>query len=382
MSDKILFVDDEPAILVGLQRVLRSEFDVTTAVGGAAGLLRIQHHGPFAVVVSDRRMPGMDGIEFLLKVKEAAPDTIRIMLTGQADLQTAIDAVNEDNIFRFLRKPCEKEKLVKSLNDGLAQYRLVCAEKELLEDTLRGSVHVLTEVLSLVNPAGFSRAARVRRYVEHVVRSLALRNPWKFEIAAMMSQLGCVILDPDIVEAVYSGQKLSPEDQEQYECHPQVAEELLKNIPRMESVAWMIAHQSKPLTAARSGSSREDADMRLGAQILRAALTYDVLLHVRHSRVEAATYLIRKGVDAKIVDALVELEPEIAGQGSRTINVADLTVGMILEQEIRTKTGLLVAARGQEVTPPLWLHLSNFAEQGAIGNTIEVSVRTANPKPN
>ena len=78
----------------------------------------------------------------------------------------------------------------------MAQYRLVCAEKELLEKTLRGTVYVLTEVLSVVSPAAFSRAMRVRRYVQHIVTRLALGNPWKFEVAAMMSQLGCVTLRP------------------------------------------------------------------------------------------------------------------------------------------------------------------------------------------
>ena len=247
MSDKILFVDDEPILLQGYQRLLRKDFQISTAVGGAAALLLIKHEGPFGVVISDMRMPGMDGIEFLLKVRKIAPDTVRVMLTGGSDLEVAIHAVNEGNIFRFLSKPANKETLVRTLTDSLTQYHLVCAEKELLENTLRGTVYVLTEVLSLVSPAAFSRAARVRRYVQHVVTKLSLGSPWKFEVAAMMSQLGCVTLDPNTLETVYSGQDLSPEEEAQYATHPRVAQDLLKNIPRMESIAWMIAHQFQPL---------------------------------------------------------------------------------------------------------------------------------------
>jgi len=90
----------------------------------------MQRMGPFAVVVSDMRMPGMNGAEFLAKAREKAPDTVRMLLTGHADLDTAIEAVNQGNIFRFLTKPCEKEVLVKAIQSGVAQYRATAADKE------------------------------------------------------------------------------------------------------------------------------------------------------------------------------------------------------------------------------------------------------------
>src|SRR5208337_3215800 len=192
----------------------------------------------------------------------------RIMLTGTSELQTAIDAVNEGSVYRFLSKPSNKDILVRTLTDAMAQHRLICAEKELLEKTLRGTVYVLTEVLSVVSPAAFSRAMRVRRYVQHVVTRLGLGSPWKFEVAAMMSQLGCVTLDPNTLETVYSGQDLSAEEEAQYATHPLVAQDLLKSIPRMESIAWMIAHQFQPLPSEWDTGDREMAETRLGAQIL------------------------------------------------------------------------------------------------------------------
>lgn len=375
MSEKVLFVDDEPVLLQGYQRLLRKDFDVATAVGGAAAVTMIQHLGPFAVVLSDMRMPGMNGIEFLFKVKTLAPDTVRIMLTGASELRTAIDAVNEGNIFRFLSKPSNKEILVKTLTDALAQHHLICAEKELLEETLRGTIYALTEVLSVVSPAAFSRAMRVRRYVQHVVARLSLGSPWKFEVAAMMSQLGCVTLDPNTIETVYAGGELSVEEKAQYMNHPRVAQELLKNIPRLKPIACMIAHQYEGVPADGTLDPRELADVRLGAQIIRAALTFDTFLRKGHARVEAAHYLTKtcQGLDRKVIEAMMELEPETTGNAARNLQICELANGMILDQDVRTEKGLLVAAKGQEITSPLLLKLKSFMGKGAIADEVAVS---------
>jgi DNA-binding NarL/FixJ family response regulator len=133
MADKILFVDDEPLVLDGYKRMLRGKFEVDTAIGGDKGLDAIQINGPYGVVISDMRMPGMNGAEFLALVRQKAPETVRMLLTGYTDLDAAIDAVNEGNIFRYLSKPCEQEMLVKAINLGLAQYRSVTSEKMLLK---------------------------------------------------------------------------------------------------------------------------------------------------------------------------------------------------------------------------------------------------------
>jgi len=118
-----------------LQRALRSEFHIEIAGGSEAGLQVLTRDGPFAVVVSDLRMPVMDGVQFLSRVKAVSPDSIRVMLTGQADLNAAIAAVNEGNIFRFLTKPCPPATMSKVLEASLEQYRLVTAERELLQNT-------------------------------------------------------------------------------------------------------------------------------------------------------------------------------------------------------------------------------------------------------
>ena len=191
---RYLIVDDESNLLEGLQRLLRKGFSVDTATGGEAGLNLLAVAGPFAVVMSDMRMPGMNGVQFLTAVRQRWPETVRLMLTGNADIQTAVDAVNEGCVFRFLTKPCPDDVLKGALQAALAQYQLITAEKELLEKTLYGSVKVLTEILALVNPAAFSRASRVHHTVQHLVQQLGLRDAWRYEIAAMLSQIGCVAL--------------------------------------------------------------------------------------------------------------------------------------------------------------------------------------------
>jgi response regulator RpfG family c-di-GMP phosphodiesterase len=376
MEDKVLLVDDEMAILEGYQRLLRNEFHTDIAAGGAAALTAISSKGPYAVVVSDMRMPGMDGVQFLNKVKATQPEIVRIMLTGNADLQTAVSAVNEGNIFRFLTKPCTKETLAKTLTAGLMQYRLVVAEKELLEKTLSGSVSVLTEVLSLVNPIAFSRSARIRRYIHHIAAKLALPSPWRFEVAGMMSQLGCVTLLPETLEDLYAGKTLSPEEQARVDAHPAVAADLLSKIPRMEPIAWMIAHQNELPTVDGDISDRDMADMRLGAAILRVTVAFDELLRREDmSRTEAAHRLARqfRDVDRRVFEALVEVEPEADARQTRACGIEELAAGMILEQDVRTVTGMLIVSRGQEVTLPLIVKLKNFLKKAQIESSVTVS---------
>lgn len=380
MSDKVLLVDDEPSVLDGYKRLLYKELPVETAVGGAQGLATLAEHGPFAVVVSDMRMPGMDGIQFLKKVREASPETVRLMLTGNNDLATATEAVNEGNIFRFLNKPCPKDALLKAIQAGIHQYRLITAEKELLEKTLSSAIQVLTEVLSLVNPAAFSRSVRMRRYVQHMVAELGLPDAWRFEVAAMMSQLGCVTLHPETVDAVYAGQKLSPDEQARYNQHPLVARDLLSKIPRLEPVAWMITHQNDSLQIGLAEHDISEVDIvSLGSQILKTSLAFDQLatkgLSVNESWQELRNH--PQEYDPVLVSTLKTLPALTEAMELRTCAINELRIGMVLQEEVRAVNGILVVAKGQEITPSLMMRLQNFWEKKAIGNNILVMKRKA-----
>lgn len=145
ISQKILFVDDESLLLEGIKRQLRREFDITIAEGGEIALSIIAEHGPFAVVVSDYNMPGMDGITFLKTVSQNAPQTVLVMLTGRAELDVAVNALHNAHIARFLHKPCPQQLLRETLTDGLEQYRLRRSE-QLLQRQLQQSNQQLLQL--------------------------------------------------------------------------------------------------------------------------------------------------------------------------------------------------------------------------------------------
>jgi len=137
MSSVVLFVDDEPEITEGLKRTLRKEpYDVITANSASAALELLEAYG-VDVVISDEKMPGMTGTEFLAIVKNRYPETIRMVLTGQASLEAAIRAINDGRIYRFLTKPCNDMDLAFTIQQALRQKELVKKANQLLRISRR-----------------------------------------------------------------------------------------------------------------------------------------------------------------------------------------------------------------------------------------------------
>lgn len=371
MDQKILFVDDDPSVLDGYRRALHGSFCPDTAVGGHEALKTLANCGPYAVVVSDMRMPSMDGVELFSRIARISPGTVRVMLTGYADLDSAIASVNEGHIFRFLTKPSAPDVLKKTLSACLDQHRLLAAEKELLEQTLTGTVHVLTNVLGLANPSAFQRAARIRRYARHMVAKLGLDGAWQYEIAAMLSQLGCIALSPEIIEAAYCGKELSLEEQTAFDMHPSVARNLLAHIPRLDAVAWIVGQQR---FGAAIPNARVSPAMRIGADILRLAIAMDDLKIKGQSDDEALSKLEHDPqFDPKMVATLASIPPEASILDLRSVPLSELSDGMILQEEIRTNAGVLLAEPGQELTHPLIVRLNNFRYRQDIPEEILVS---------
>ena len=251
---RILCVDDEPHVLEGLKDSLRRGFDVRVALGGKAALamLKADRYG-FAVIISDMRMPGMSGAEFLRDAKRVAPRSVRMLLTGHADADAAAQAVNEGQIFRFLTKPCGRDELERACSAALWQHQMLNAERTLLEQTLRGSIQALTDVLALASPAAFGRAGRVKRLIADLAVETGWDDAWEVEVAAMLADIGAVTLPEATAEKLNSGAPLSQAEQEMVDRVPAVTERILANIPRLEGVQQILADYGRRFDSSQAG---------------------------------------------------------------------------------------------------------------------------------
>lgn len=378
MTARVLFVDDEPNVLDGIRRQLRNRIDLETANGAAAGLAMIESKGPFAVVVSDMRMPEMNGARFLAKVNELSPDTVRMVLSGQADLDSTVAAVNEGHIFRFMLKPCESDKLVEVINAGIEQYRLVNAEKHLLENTLNATVKVLVEVLGLINPDAQRRASQIEKYILAASTALNLPGSWKYNLAGMLSQLGCISLPAETLNKVYGGQPLSDEENKLYESHPEIAGKLLGQIPRLEDVAGMVAGQLKaPSKELVGGNAETWKPQMIGAAIVWTAVRFDQLVNQGRTP-QAAAQQIRQLVPhlpQAITDAMIKAPVSTGGhRESRQVTVNNLMVGMVLEGDVLSTKGIRLVPKGAEITSSLLGRLRTIASGVGVAEPIPVSV--------
>jgi DNA-binding NarL/FixJ family response regulator len=370
-AGKVLFVDDEPNVLEAFQRQFRKRFNLDIAVGPEQGLEFLKTCGPYTVIVSDLSMPGMNGIQLLAEAKSLCPDTVRIMLTGQADTAAAIGAVNQGNIFRFLLKPCVVEVLGKTIEAAMEQHRLVTAEHVLLEQTLRGAIEVLTEILSLSSPAVFSQTSRLREIVGHVARRLQCHDTWKFEVAAMLSHIGCITVPPEISTKIAASEALTEAEQRIYDAHPQIGHSLLARIPRLEDVAQMVAQQH---ALCENSEEIVDPDTALmGARMLKVAIDLDVQLMAGVPQQEAVDKMrARGGYNRTVLYALEDLDVRPLGKDARDLFVRDLVAGMIVDQDVMAVNGLLLLARGQEVTFSVIARLAGFRDTQGIIEPVRV----------
>lgn len=369
MTHKILFVDDEENVLSAYTRVLRKRFLIETALGGAEALELLRVSGPFAVIVSDMRMPEMDGVQLLAKVKEVSPDTVRIMLTGNADQQTATDAVNKGAIFRFLTKPCESEVLAEVLHAALKQYKLVTAERELVEKTLKGSIAMLVELLSLLDPESFGRSQRMAELSERVARAMGMDEPWILGIASILCQIGVLTVPPQVVEKARRGGILNSAEREIYTRVPEIGSNLIRNIPRMEEVAEVVYYAQKNVNG--SGFPHNDVKesaIPLGARILRASGDYLGLLPKKPSSMATLQDMfarttwydmdvlqaLRKVLQAETDQTPSQAEPEL-------LTLQELEPGFQVLDNVETLNGWLVIPAGTLLRETHLEKLRNFA---------------------
>src|SRR5690348_16849395 len=362
---RVLFVDDEPDLLAAIVRNLRSEhFEVATASSGAGALEMLRTQGPFAVVVSDLQMPEMDGVALLRNARKLFPDTVRVLFTGQPDMERAIAAVNEGEIFRFMTKPCQRVPMALMLKSAVRQYQLVTAERVLLEETLRGSIQALTEILSLTSPLAFGRASRLRQSMNSLIAAAGIPVNWHLEVAAMLSQIGWALLSPSTIEKVHLKEPLSDTEEQTVRRLPAVVEEILANIPRLEPVREILRYQDKHFDGSGfPADSVAGEAIPWGARALKIVIDLDEL-ESEGQPVSLAFDTLRGRTgryDPAIVEALAEYRRGTPEAEVRELPLNRLAAGMVLAQDVRTAKGMLFIARGQEVTPGLLARLENLS---------------------
>lgn len=359
---QVLCIDDESHVLDGLQRMLRDVFDVSVAVGGRAGIERLRSDETFAVIMTDMRMPDVDGVAVLRAAREHRPDSTRVLLTGQSDLTAAVAAVNDGHVFRFLLKPCPPPQLRAALEAAVEHHRLLRVERDLLSDTLKGAIKLCLDVLALVHPQALSRGARVRRLAARLATRVGGVEGWSVEVAALLSDLGAITLPATVLTKLHGGSTLTLGERQQVDRLPVVAANLVAAIPRLEAVRDILRYQRTFYDGSHSPQRGvSGTTIPVGARILHLANDYDALVsrdvpllaRFRALRAAGGRY------DPALLTVLRDIEehgdapPLAAGADGTPMRLGSVPVGVIFAEDIVAPNGIVLIGRGQEVTIPL-----------------------------
>ena len=379
MSNKILFVDDEPNVLDGFQRQLRKKYEIDTALGARLGLEMIRKKGPYAAVVADMRMPVMDGITFLKEVKRHSPHTVRLMLTGNADQQTAINAVNEGNVFRFMTKPCPPLVLTNCLDAALEQYRLVKAEQELLNGTLNGAIKLLTDILSMAAPEAYGQAIAVRERVKKVALHMEMSDAWQVELAAMLAPIALITVPLPLLSKIREREPLTESEQSVVRQLPEINRRLIENIPRLDKVAQVLYYQNKCFDG--SGFPEDTvagSDIPLGSRILKVALDLRDW-EIKGTSAQTALEQMAKQTDwydHRVLQVMSHVVLEDAGKVPNMVvielPISGLRAGQLLASNIETEDGNVLLKAGHRLTETVLAKIFNFSQISNIRQPIRV----------
>lgn len=380
MTEKILFVDDETNVLDALARQFRRDYDVSTALGGTRALKMIEDEGPFSVIVSDMQMPEMNGIQFLQAARNIAPDSVRLMLTGNADQKTAINAVNEGNVFSFLTKPCPPVTMIRALSLAVEQYHRIKAERELLEGTLNGSVKLLMDMMSMVAPDIFGRTQAIRDEAKAMAKEMQIEDTWNLELAAMLCNLASVTLPPETLKKLEAGQAVTEDENKMIMRLPEVSRNLISNIPRLEKVSEIVYYHQKHFNGA--GFPQDDIageKIPLESRILKVLCDLENLKAHGMNQDDAISKLTPQQdilYDPNIFKmAAVGLSSADYSQGSATsmsVSLTGLRAGQVLVSNLETADGRLLFASGLKLTSSIIEKVLNYNAINKIREPIKV----------
>jgi len=315
---RILCVDDEPNVLEGLGRILHRKCILLTATSGEEALQLLARPEHIDVIVSDMRMPEMNGATLLTEFRRRSPDTVRMLLTGQADVDSAIRAVNEGQVFRFLTKPCPPMQLLQEVEAAVAKHRHSASERVLFAQTVTGSVHALNEVIALVHPGTVGQTSRQLERAKKVAAYLQVGNAWHVEVATLLSQAGYVVLPNDILARAEPEHSGSPTDPGMLTRVPLVLARVLSGIPRLDLAQAALRYRERSFETSELGPKRDD--IPIGARILKALTDLSIEeLFPQSTAAALATLRLRLGTyDPAVLDAIEAVcaarSPEARGE--------------------------------------------------------------------
>ncbi|MCX7071572.1 MAG: response regulator [Gammaproteobacteria bacterium] len=383
---RVLLVDDEPAVLEGLELQLGRRYEVHGTTQPAQALKMVDTMAPFAIVLSDMRMPGMDGAALLREIRNRQPHGVRMLLSGHADVGSAIAAVNDGGVFRFLTKPCPPAQLLAAFDAAAQHYRVQAAERALLEQTLRGAIKALAEVLAVVDPAGHGQALRVQQLSLELAKELAFAPGWSLEVAALLSSIGRVSLPAEVLQRLHAGEIPLPDEAAMLARLPKLTDRLLAAIPRLEPArAILLLSHEQPLPEGWATDFGGGTLATLGrcAAILRVAEGFDTLLTHGYGSAEALGVLRAGKVagDAPVIDALESLRARDQGRVAvRQLPIAMLQPGMVIAGDLCTTAGQLLVTRGFVISESFLARLTNFS-RGRVREPVLVMVPAAQSVP-
>ncbi len=400
---KILCLDDEPEILNSLKRVFRKEFDVHTFEKGADALVALSEH-VFPVVISDMKMPEMDGVEFLSKAKDIQPDSSRILLTGYSELDSIAGAVNNGEIFAFISKPWDNNEIKLLVENALAKYQLLQNNRKLseeldssheklqamnqqLEKTVATRTKMLKQKALLLKKAtqkqrrffkqildligviiedraghenGHSKrvAAHSKVLAEHM--GLSRSEAINCYVTGLMHEVGKVAISDKLLATIEY--ERSVEQNLAFRQHAIEGALIMERLPSFKAVALNIRHQYENYDGSGFPDNLKGEEIPFGARLLKVVSDYDYLLlgHKHQHRLppERAGAVLKeqsgKEYDRKIVDAylkLIEKLPELEElESDYCIATNKLKPGMMVAEDVVAKGGGVMLTKDTIIT--------------------------------
>jgi response regulator RpfG family c-di-GMP phosphodiesterase len=358
-NNRVLIVDDDEQALALFRRSLRKHYHVESALTGSEAVRLLDHDDPFGVVVADLRMPEMDGLAVLRHAREIAPETVRILLSGEADVASLESAINSAAVHRFLSKACQPDELRDAVSEAVSHYQLITEEKSLLSSTVSASMRALIDIVAMATPEIFERCIEIRPLVGEIAKEMQLHNAWHCEVASLLCKLGCVAIREASVDAVFGLEQLGPYETAALQDQGHVAADLIGAIPSLSAVAEIVRHQDNAYVS-RDPDELAKNEIPVGSRILKAASDY-VAHRIRWNDGElalATMELTPDDYDPQIVELLVKSEKLERRYRIEAVGVDNIPQRGFVYEPIKTETGEVVFQRGEELSLTLCQRLN------------------------